>query len=143
MKKITLLLTFLIVLAVSSLQAQHGTIEVTVANIKSENGLILASLFTNEKDFLKTPFQSQKMEAKEGEIVITFERVPVGSYALSVIHDENENFELDSNFFGIPKEGFGFGNDAMGSFGPPSFEKTLVNVGDGKNNYTVVNLKHL
>ena len=82
------------------------------------------------------------MEAKEGKIVVVFENVPVGSYALSVIHDENENFELDSNFFGIPKEGFGFGNDAMGSFGPPSFEKTLVKVGDGKNQCGV-SLKHL
>ena len=27
---------------------------------------------------------------------------------------------------GIPKEGFAFGNNAMGTFGPPSFDKAKV-----------------
>jgi uncharacterized protein (DUF2141 family) len=31
--------------------------------------------------------------------------------------------------FGIPKEGYGFGNDATGTFGPPAFEKALITVG--------------
>jgi uncharacterized protein (DUF2141 family) len=29
-------------------------------------------------------------------------------YAIAVIHDENRNGELDTNMFGIPKEGYGF-----------------------------------
>ena len=39
------------------------------------------------------------------------------------MHDTNDNKELDSNLFGMPKEGFGFSNDAMGMFGPPDFKK--------------------
>jgi uncharacterized protein (DUF2141 family) len=29
---------------------------------------------------------------------------------------------LDTNFLGIPKEQFGFSNDARGTLGPPDFE---------------------
>jgi uncharacterized protein (DUF2141 family) len=36
--------------------------------------------------------------------------------------DSNKNEKLDTNFFGIPKEQFGFSNNAKGRFGPPSFE---------------------
>jgi uncharacterized protein (DUF2141 family) len=39
-----------------------------------------------------------------------------------VLHDENENSKMDFNFLGMPLEGYGFSNDASGTFGPPSFE---------------------
>ncbi|MFN7603100.1 MAG: DUF2141 domain-containing protein [Bacteroidota bacterium] len=32
---------------------------------------------------------------------------------------------------GIPKEGYGFSNNVMGSFGPPSFEKAKFKLTDG------------
>ena len=31
------------------------------------------------------------------------------------------NGKLDTNWLGIPKEGYGFSNDAKGSFGAPPF----------------------
>jgi uncharacterized protein (DUF2141 family) len=31
------------------------------------------------------------------------------------------NGKLDTNFLGIPKEGYGFSNGAKGLLGPPSF----------------------
>ena len=43
-------------------------------------------------------------------------------------HDENSNEELDTNFIGIPKEGFGFSNDAFGKFGPKKFKEWLFEV---------------
>ena len=45
-----------------------------------------------------------------------------GIYAVAVLHDENENDEMDFNFLGMPLEGYGFSNDAAAMFGPPSFE---------------------
>ena len=70
---------------------------------------------------VKTRWQSKGSKAKVGEVELVFEKVPPGTYAISVFHDANENGKLDSNFAGIPKEGFGFSNNAMGMFGPPSF----------------------
>jgi len=40
---------------------------------------------------------------------------------MAVIHDENMNGKLDTNWLGIPKEGYGFSNNARGVAGAPSF----------------------
>jgi uncharacterized protein (DUF2141 family) len=50
-----------------------------------------------------------------------FEDIPPGTYALAVIHDENMNGKLDTNWLGIPTEGYGFSNDAQAVLQAPSF----------------------
>jgi len=121
---------------------QTASVEVIVKNIKKPKGTIRIGLFTNEKDFMKTPVQGKVVKATGTEVTVIFENLPAGDYAVSVIHDENENGELDSNKMGIPKEGFAFGNNAMGSFGPPSFEKAKITL-NGKNIVQTVNLKYI
>ena len=106
----------------------QNRVEVVIKNVKDASGMIRVALFTNEETFLKKPMIGKLVKATVGETIAVFENVPSGSYALSVIHDSNENGELDSNLFGMPKEGFAFSNDAMGSFGPPSFEKARFTV---------------
>jgi uncharacterized protein (DUF2141 family) len=128
MKKITIysiVAAFTLGAMVSHVFAQ-GNLEVTVQNIKEKKGTIRVGLFTNEKDFLKKATEGKVVKASGEEIIVSFNNLKPGIYAVSVIHDENENGELDSNFMGIPKEGFGFGNNAMGSFGPPSFDEAKV-----------------
>lgn len=46
-----------------------------------------------------------------------------GTYAISVIHDENDNRRLDRSVVGIPTEGVGFSDNPRLMFGPPSFSK--------------------
>ena len=57
-----------------------------------------------------------------GEAVSFRFELPEGRYAIGVFHDANRNNRLDTGLFGIPKEQFGFSNNAKGRFGPPSFE---------------------
>ena len=108
--------------------AQTASLEVNVHNIKSHKGSIRVGLFDSETDFLKNAVEGKVVKASGREITVIFENLAPGEYALSVIHDENENGELDSNAFGVPKEGFAFGNNAMGPFGPPSFEKAKMKI---------------
>ncbi len=110
-------------LASGSAFAQNSSITVIVKNVKDAPGNVAVALFNNEKDFMKNRFDSKIITAHGGEVQVVFENVPPGSYAISLLHDENGNNEMDSNIIGMPKEGFGFSNDAMGTFGPPSFEK--------------------
>ena len=44
-----------------------------------------------------------------------------GSYAISVIHDENGNRLLDKSVVGMPTEGIGFSNNPRLMFGPPKY----------------------
>jgi uncharacterized protein (DUF2141 family) len=141
MKKITRLFPILAVLLVFQASAQ-ATLEVTVKNIKEPKGNIRVGLFSSEKDFLKNAVEGKVVKATGTEITVVFEDLKAGDYGLSVIHDENENGELDSNMMGIPKEGFAFGNNAMGMFGPPDFQKAKVTV-NGKPLKQIITLKYM
>ena len=54
-----------------------------------------------------------------------------GSYALSVIHDENANGRLD-RYMALPREGFGFSRNPRIRFGPPRYEEVRFEVGAGR-----------
>lgn len=122
--------------------AQTTSLEVKVTNIKSQKGFIRVGLFTNEKDFLKNAAMGKVVKPEGGEITVVFENLMPGDYALSVVHDENENGELDTNALGIPKEGFAFGNNEMGAFGPPSFEKAKMKI-ETKDVTCLIKLKYM
>ncbi len=55
-------------------------------------------------------------------------QIPPGRYALAALHDENSNHKLDRNFFGIPKEGFGFSNNPHVLLTAPSFNTAAMQV---------------
>lgn len=133
-------LPLLVFLKTTSLPAQ--TVEVRISGIHDATGEVRAALFNNEADFTKKPVMGEITKSMKGEVTITFSNVPVGEYAISVYHDANENGRLDKNFIGIPKEGFGFSNNAMGKFGPPSFEACKIPLGNG-NKVVAITLNYL
>ena len=63
--------------------------------------------------------------------------IPDGEYAIAFFIDANGNKKLDKNFLGIPKEQFGFSNNAMGTLSAPSFEQAKFMVAGN----TVQNIK--
>lgn len=60
---------------------------------------------------------------RKGEAKAFFDDAPYGEYAIALFHDEDNDGKLAYGALGIPKEGYGFSNDARGRFGPPSFDK--------------------
>jgi uncharacterized protein (DUF2141 family) len=54
-----------------------------------------------------------------------------GVYAVAMIHDENDNHKLDTNWLGIPTEGYGASRDAKARFGPPSFKDAAFTYSGG------------
>lgn len=121
----------------------QSRLEVTVTNVRTSTGAIRVGLFANDETFLKEAIKGQVVKATASETTVVFEDLSPGEYGLSVFHDENENGELDRSALGLPKEGFAFGNNAMGMFGPPSFEKAKVTLISGKTVSQVLKLKYL
>ncbi len=77
------------------------------------------------------------LKIRESQARCDFENIPPGTYALAVVHDENMNGKLDSNWLGIPKEGYGFSNDVKAVHGAPSFSDASFPY-DGQNlNFTI------
>lgn len=97
------------------------SITVTINQLKSQNGNIILQL----KDEKNTVVKSVTKKINSTVFKLTLEELPAGSYGIRFFHDENENKEMDFNFFGLPKESYGFSNNVMGTVGPPKYNKTL------------------
>ena len=107
----------------------QSSLTVEIVNFESNKGVVIVDLVDkNEKSVM-----DQTKKITNNKCTMTFKGLKNGQYAIRFFHDENGNKELDTNFLGIPKEGFGFSNDAMGNFGPKDFSEWLFKVsGDTK-----------
>lgn len=109
--------------------AAAGNVEVHVSGIKGGKGKINVAVCDKER-FLKDCGYSATAPAGEGQAVVTFKDVPPGSWAVLAYQDANENDKLDRNPLGIPSERYGFSREARGKFGPPTFDKAAIEVGE-------------
>ena len=133
MKRIALLILvlFLPILSLRSQSQNKGKIIVTIQGIEETGGTMMVGLFTENDTFLEVPTYPREIPINnEKSIVAIFDNIPYGTYALSIFHDLNNNGELDANFFRIPKEPFGFSNNYMPRFGPPSFKGASFELGN-------------
>jgi uncharacterized protein (DUF2141 family) len=109
--------------APSLARAQGAPLVVEVRGVTSNEGKVRVDVCT-AATFLKTtcPF-SGDAPAVAGTTSVTVGALPPGTYAVQAYHDSNDNGRLDRGAFGIPREGFGFSNDAPVGFKGPSFPR--------------------
>jgi uncharacterized protein (DUF2141 family) len=120
-KRIIALCVFLVPL--SYLSAQFS-LSVEIIDLESNKGFVIVDLLdTNEKSVRDTT-----VKISDNKCIFVFKDVKKGRYAMRYFHDENSDEEMETNFLGIPKDGFGFSNDAMGKFGPKDFSEWLFEV---------------
>ncbi|MEO0528313.1 MAG: DUF2141 domain-containing protein, partial [Bacteroidota bacterium] len=98
-------------------------------NVLNDQGKVLASLHTDQTFMKGAGLVDLSATAKKGELIMTFENVEPGTYAIMVMHDENENKRMDFEDNGMPKENYGMSGNAM-SMGPPSFDTAKFEVAD-------------
>jgi uncharacterized protein (DUF2141 family) len=120
------ILTSILFLIAGFLSAQTYTIEVQVRNVRSDKGIVSAALYDNADNFPSkdSVYMTTESKAVKGETVIRFENVPAGRYAIAILHDENENGDMDTNFLGFAQEGYCFSNNVRAKLSAPKFEKT-------------------
>lgn len=101
-------------------------LQVELTGLRSNKGHVLASLYNSHQGYPNDPskaFRKQKVLISNKKAKLTFSSIPAGTYALAILHDENDDLKMNTNWLGLPKEGYGFSNNVMGTFGPPSFTK--------------------
>ncbi len=121
MKNLLVLGFFLIGFTSTAQDAKGATVTVTIENVLSDGGHILAGLHTADT-FMKGMGVNNAMKpAKAGEVTLTFENVEPGTYAIMVMHDANDNKQMDMDANGMPMENYGMTGDAN-PYGPPTFD---------------------
>ena len=107
-------------------QATGGNLVVELNGFRNDKGFVLMSLFKSEVGFPGSPdkaFLKEKGMVTNGRCVFSIPALPEGTYAIAVLHDENKNLKMDMKLVILPKEGYGFSQDAAVVFGPPKFSK--------------------
>lgn len=99
---------------------------IQLTGMENTNGKVNVALYNSSSSFNdpNQAFREYFLDVTGTSMTITLDSIPEGTYAFGLFHDENDNAELDQNFLNIPTEGFGFSNNAMGSFGPPSYDES-------------------
>ena len=113
---ITILLLTLVVHSTYS-QTKTG-LQIEVHNVQSVQGNIMLAVYKSPETFLTDNIHKGLAVpvTEQGSMIVEIEGIEFGHYSVSVFHDKNQNGQLDTKIFKIPKEPFGFSNDAKGIF---------------------------
>ena len=105
-------------------------LEIDVSKLRSTRGVLQLCLTADPRNFPACVDDARALTrtvpATQGSV--KFDALPVGDYAVAVIHDENANKKLDT-LMGIPREGFGFSRNPAIGFGPPKFTAARFTLG--------------
>ena len=117
---------------------------VLVSNMENDNGELILDFYTSKKGFLNAEYAVKRVVTtiKDGKGIFVITDLAEGEYALVLIHDENKNGEIDTNWFGLPKEALGASNNPQGSFGPPKYEDAKFILKAGNTTMKIV-MKYL
>ncbi|WAT17121.1 DUF2141 domain-containing protein [Aurantiacibacter sp. MUD11] len=129
-------------LAPSPLSAQQAGVDVVieVTNLRNEDGVVRACMTRDAQRFPRCQDSTQgyRTVVPAGEATtLRFRNVAPGTYAIALLHDENENGKADRVLGMMPREGFGFSNDAPVNMGPPDFEDAAITVGTTSLHQTI------
>lgn len=130
---ILILSTLLMGLSLSDNSTQL-TIQVEV---QGENaGLVQLLLFKGEKGFpdqASAAIETASSKVQSGKAVFNFKNLETGVYAVSAFHDADGDGVMRKNLLGIPKDLYGFSNDARGTFSAPTFESASFKLSSGEH----------
>lgn len=122
--------------AFSFAQSPCPGIHVKVLDIRNSNGTVACALFEAPEgfptEFLHHATHIMIMKIRDTQARCDFLDIPPGNYALAVVHDENMDGKMNTNWLGVPKEGYGFSSEAKASMSAPSFDDASFRY-DGQN----------
>jgi len=101
---------------------------VAVNGLRSNDGNVHIAVYDRAETFPDGDGMLAEVEVsiENREASHTFTGLKVGDYAVAVYHDENDNDAFDTNFIGLPMEGYAFSNGATVFLGPPSFAEARI-----------------
>ena len=126
-------------------QSSCNGIHVKILDIRNSTGMIACALFESPEGFpveyLRFATNIMAIKVRDKQARCDFQDIAPGTYALVIAHDENMNGKLDTNWLGVPTEGYGFSNDVRVWLNAPSFSAASFPF-DGENLDLTVDLHY-
>ncbi|SFU55339.1 Uncharacterized conserved protein, DUF2141 family [Pustulibacterium marinum] len=131
-------LLFIIVSSVAGFaQTNEGiSITATVENAHNNNGKVIFALHDKSTFMKGKGVMNATSTINDGVATVTFENVTPGTYAILVLHDENDNDRMDYAATGMPQEDYGMSNNIV-AFGPPQFMDAKFEVTDKDQTFNI------
>lgn len=117
--------------------ASHALTDALIVKVEAvspRGGNLRAALYdrTSYEGHYADPVADRVVNAVAPETIVEFDGVAPGTYAIKMFQDINRNGQFDMNVIGLPREPFGFSNDARPLFDQPSFDEAKFAIGDGR-----------
>ena len=128
-------------------EVDTASLEVRVEGIKDIKGEIGVALFNNKLGYpvhIEHAYENEWVELQKGQgvVEVTFDTIPPGEYAVSVVHDTNGNRIVDRSRMGFPKEGVGFSNDQKVTLRAPKYGNSKFTLSAGETKKIVIKLDY-
>lgn len=135
----------LVIFCFNALNLFSQTLEINIKNIKQSNGQLCIAFFATEQDFKSEKvyhlinYDKSKIKGSELHLTIPFKK---GTYGISVLDDKNNNLQMDYNYIGIPREGFGFSNYMQTGVHRPVFSDFVFRIEGEKTKVVNIEMKY-
>ena len=113
-------------------------LDVSLVGVQHTRGAIRVGLYADSSTFRKEAkaLATRQAQAAPGTVVVRFDDVPSGRYAIMAYHDEDGNGEMNRRFGMFPTEGYGLSNNPT-VIGAPAFDDSAFEVADSPHSVTI------
>jgi len=120
-------------------QDPAATLVIHVQNVSPKGGMLRLGLYDEARypDDNADALASADVQAQAGETIVTLNNIRPGTYAIQTYQDINSNDKMDTSWFGIPQEPYGFSRDARPRLSKPRFSAVRFDVAPGMNEQTL------
>lgn len=129
-------ITILIIFSFNIQKGETYSLTIEVKELQNSKGVVQFALYNKDgtipdEDYKKC-CKILKGKIQNGMAKVTFAGLTPGKYAVNILHDENENGEIDKGFI-LPIEGIGFSNyKSVGLTNRPNFSKASFELKENK-----------
>ena len=119
----SLLLNTKILLEVEGFENLEGNLAIAIYNTSES--------FNSETEFYRETF----FVVLASDMTVVIDSLDAGTYAVSILHDEDQSGDMEMGGFLnlIPQEGFGFSNNPTIGFSEPTFDECEFTIEEGQS----------
>jgi uncharacterized protein (DUF2141 family) len=138
-------LVFIVVVSGASLSKQTSDkckIKILFTGVKEKKGQLRSALFNDSKGFPEDQSKAIKMKSMKTEsfsdeeikkgIIVEYDNLDAGVYAIGSLWDKNSNNKLDKNFLFFHKEPYGVSKNIRAKMSPPKFKDACFEIKPGE-----------
>jgi len=119
-----------------------SNLTLTVDGLRNIEGVLRIGIYNSETGHsTQQAIGGANAPVTSEAVVVTFEGLAEGQYAINLFHDVDNNGQMNTNLFGIPSEPYAFSNNAKGSFGPAKWKDAVFEVSTGMSTHTITMFK--